>query len=72
MTGPIAVVEYPSIPPTPWKNGRGVTRNLFDDATEDLRIDLAQVLGKGTHTLAVRVADSAGNVGSTSVTFQIK
>ncbi len=45
---------------------------LFDDATEDLRIDLAQGLGKGTHTLAVRVADSAGNVGSTSTTFVIK
>ena len=40
--------------------------------TEDLRIDLPAGLPRGTHTLAVRVADSAGNVGSTSTTFVIK
>jgi hypothetical protein len=45
---------------------------LFDDQTEDLRIDLPQGLTRGTHTLAVRVADSAGNVGSTSATFIVK
>ena len=45
---------------------------LFDDQTEDLRLDLPQQLARGTHTLAVRVADSAGNVGSTSATFVVK
>jgi hypothetical protein len=60
-----------SIDDGPWIVGT-TADGLFDDATEDLRIDLAQGLGKGTHTLAVRVADSAGNVGSTSTTFVIK
>ena len=45
---------------------------LFDDLTEELRIDLPAALPRGTHTLAVRVADAAGNVGSTSTTFVIK
>ena len=45
---------------------------LFDDQTEDLRLDLPQQLARGTHTLAVRVADSAGNVGSTSATFVVR
>lgn len=45
---------------------------LFDDATEDLRIAMPTGLARGTHTLAVRVADAAGNVGATSVTFVIK
>lgn len=45
---------------------------LFDDLTEDLRIELPAGLPRGTHTLAVRVADAAGNVGSTSTTFVIK
>ncbi|MDB4960342.1 MAG: hypothetical protein JWP01_341, partial [Myxococcales bacterium] len=39
---------------------------------EDLRIELPAGLARGTHTLAVRVADAAGNVGSTSTTFVIK
>jgi len=45
---------------------------LFDDLTEDLRIELPSGLARGTHTLAVRVADAAGNVGSTSTTFVVK
>ncbi|CAN5759728.1 hypothetical protein BH11MYX3_BH11MYX3_40590 [soil metagenome] len=45
---------------------------LFDDLSEDLRIDLPAGLPRGTHTLAVRVADAAGNVGSTSTTFVVK
>lgn len=60
-----------SIDDGPWQIG-ATADGLFDDSTEDLRIDLAQGLGKGTHTLAVRVADSAGNVASTSTTFLIK
>jgi environmental stress-induced protein Ves len=49
MTGPMEVVEYHSISPTPWKNGRGVTRNLFDDATESgawtWRVSIAEITG---------------------------
>jgi hypothetical protein len=60
-----------SVDDGPWQLGT-TADGLFDDQTEDLRIDLPQSLGKGTHTLAVRVADSAGNVGSTSATFVVK
>jgi len=42
------------------------------DLTEDLRIDLPGGLSRGMHTLAVRVADAAGNIGSTSTTFVVK
>jgi hypothetical protein len=45
---------------------------IYDDLVEDLRIDLPAGLAKGTHTLAVRVADAAGNIGSISVTFVVK
>jgi hypothetical protein len=54
-----------------WQLGTTVD-GLFDDQREDLRIDLPTGLTRGTHTIAVRVADSAGNVGSTSVTFVVK
>lgn len=54
-----------------WQLG-ATSDGLFDDLTEDLRIDLPAGLPRGTHTLAVRVADAAGNVGSTSTTFVIK
>jgi sugar lactone lactonase YvrE len=60
-----------SIDDGPWQLG-ATADGLFDDQTEDLRIDLPAGLTRGTHTLAVRVADSAGNVGSTSTTFIIK
>jgi len=60
-----------SVDDGPWQLGT-TTDALFDDSREDLRIDLPAGLTRGTHTLAVRVADSAGNVGSTSVTFVIK
>lgn len=60
-----------SIDDGPWQLGT-TGDGLFDDQTEDLRIDIAGGLSRGTHTLAVRVADSAGNVGSTSATFVIK
>jgi environmental stress-induced protein Ves len=43
------IVEYTAIPPTPWKNGRGITRNLFDDATETgewtWRVSIAEITG---------------------------
>ena len=60
-----------SVDDGPWQLGT-TGDGLFDDLTEDLRIDLPAGLARGTHTLAVRVADSAGNVGSTSATFVIK
>jgi hypothetical protein len=45
---------------------------LFDDLAEGLRVELPTSLAKGTHTLALRVADAAGNVGSASTTFVVK
>ena len=60
-----------SIDDGPWQLGASAD-GLFDDLTEDLRIDLPTGLSRGTHTLAVRVADAAGNVGSTSTTFIVK
>jgi hypothetical protein len=60
-----------SVDDGPWQLGASAD-GLFDDLTEDLRIELAAGLLRGTHTLAVRVADAAGNVGSTSTTFVVK
>jgi len=60
-----------SVDDGPWQLGAS-SDGLFDDQTEELRIDLAAGLSRGTHTLAVRVADAAGNVGSTSTTFVVK
>ncbi|MCW5805961.1 MAG: hypothetical protein KIT31_26585 [Deltaproteobacteria bacterium] len=60
-----------SVDDGPWQLG-ATADGLFDDLTEDLRIVLPDGLARGTHTLAVRVADAAGNVGSTSTTFVIK
>jgi len=60
-----------SIDDGPWQLG-STADGLFDDTSEDLRIDLPPSLPRGTHTLAVRVADAAGNVGSTSTTFVVK
>jgi hypothetical protein len=60
-----------SVDDGPWQLGT-TGDGLFDDATEDLRVDLPAGLSRGTHTVAIRVADSAGNVGSTSATFVVK
>jgi hypothetical protein len=60
-----------SVDDGPWQLGT-TADGLFDDASEDLRLDLPPNLPRGPHTLAVRVADAAGNVGSTSTTFVIK
>jgi hypothetical protein len=59
-----------SVDDGPWQLGTTVD-GLFDDQTEDLRIDLPS-LPRGTHTLAIRVADSAGNVGAASASFVVK
>jgi hypothetical protein len=60
-----------SVDDGPWQLGT-TADGLYDDPAEDLRIDLPANLARGTHTLAMRVADAAGNVGSTSTTFVIK
>jgi hypothetical protein len=60
-----------SIDDGPWQLGT-TADGLFDDLSEDLTLALPAGLPRGTHTLAVRVADAAGNVGSTSATFVIK
>lgn len=60
-----------SVDDGPWQLGT-TSDGLYDDLAEDLRIDLPPSLPRGTHTLAVRVADAAGNVGSTSTTFVVK
>jgi hypothetical protein len=66
----IAEMAY-SIDDGNWQLG-ATADGLFDDQSEDLRIDLPTGMPRGTHTLAVRVADAAGNVGSISTTFVIK
>lgn len=60
-----------SVDDGPWQLG-ATADGLFDDATEELRIELPPNLPRGPHTLAVRVADAAGNVGSVSATFVIQ
>jgi hypothetical protein len=66
----IAEMAY-SIDDGAWQLGT-TADGLFDDQTEDLRLDLPAGLPRGTHTLAIRVADAAGNVGSVSTTFVIR
>jgi len=65
----IAEMAY-SVDDGPWQLGT-TADGLFDDSVEDLRIELPVGLAKGAHTLAVRVADTAGNVGSTSTSFVV-
>ena len=60
-----------SVDDGPWQLGASAD-GLFDDLSENLRIDLPAALSRGTHTLAVRVADAAGNIGSLSATFVVK
>jgi hypothetical protein len=55
----------------PWLIG-GTTDGLFDSAEEAVRLELPRDLDRGFHTLTVRVADEAGNIGAASVSFQVK
>ncbi len=55
----------------PWQIG-GTADGLFDSAEETLRMELPRDLGPGLHTLAIRVADEAGNIGAASVSFSVK
>lgn len=66
----IAEAAY-SVDDGPWQlaaTGDG----LFDDKAEVLRIDLPDDLSRGVHTLAIRVADEAGNIGSAAMSFEVK
>jgi len=67
---PIVEMAF-SIDDDTWQLGT-TSDGIYDDLTEELRVDLPKGLAKGTHTLAIRVADAAGNVGSTSTTFVVK
>ncbi len=60
-----------SIDDGPWQMA-GTKDGIFDDQSELLAFDLPTDLSKGAHTLAIRVADSAGNVGSTTTSFRSK
>jgi hypothetical protein len=67
---PISELSY-SIDDGPWKLGD--TRDgIFDELTEMVQIDLPRGLDPGLHTLAIRVADEGGNIGSASVSFVIQ
>ena len=68
---------------SPWRPGTSVD-GIFDSTTESLSLTIPGAtpgaasastagapapLARGTHTLSLRVADSAGNVGSATTTF---
>lgn len=60
-----------SIDDGPWQLGT-TTDGIFDSESESLRLDIPAGLTKGTHTLSLRVADAAGNVGSSTATFVVR
>ncbi|HET6610912.1 MAG TPA: WD40 repeat domain-containing protein [Kofleriaceae bacterium] len=43
---------------------------IFDELSEILTVRLPADLAPGIHSLAIRVADEAGNIGATAVTFR--
>jgi hypothetical protein len=65
----IAELAY-SVDDGVWRIGN--TRDgLFDELTEMIQISLPPDLSPGLHTLAIRVADEAGNIGSAAVSFRV-
>jgi len=58
-----------SVDDGPW-HVVGSSDGLFDDLSEILEMELPAGLPSGVHTLAIRVADEAGNVASTSTSFR--
>src|SRR5262249_17906713 len=44
---------------------------LYDELSERFTLRLPQGLTAGTHTLAVRASDGAGNLGASQVTFKV-
>jgi hypothetical protein len=67
---PIAEVAF-SVDDGVWHMA-GSQDGLLDDTTEMLQLRLPDDLDAGAHTLAIRVADEAGNIGSAAVTFRVK
>lgn len=65
----IAALAF-SVDDGPWHIG-GTQDGIFDDQSEFLSLTMPANLDKGTHTLAIRVSDSAGNVGSVTTSFRI-
>ncbi|MBL4634293.1 MAG: PQQ-like beta-propeller repeat protein [Kofleriaceae bacterium] len=59
-----------SVDDGPWQIG-APSDGIFDDQSEVLSIDLPSGLAKGTHSLAIRVLDSAGNMGSSTTSFSL-
>jgi hypothetical protein len=45
---------------------------IFDATSEPFSVKLAAALKAGPHTLAIRVADEADNIGAASVVFRVK
>ncbi len=66
---PIAEVAF-SVDDGAWQLA-GSQDGLLDDTTEILELRLPDDLESGAHTLAIRVADEAGNIGSAAVTFRV-
>ncbi len=66
----IAAVSF-SIDDGRWQMA-GSKDGIFDDQSELLEFKLPKGLAAGAHTLAIRVADSAGNIGSTTSSFRTK
>ena len=60
-----------SVDDGPWQLGASQD-GLFDDTAEGLVIRLPDDLEPGVHTLAIRVSDEAGNIGSAAVTFRVQ
>ena len=54
-----------------WQLG-GADDGIFDDQTEGFTVVLPAGLATGTHTVAIRVADAAGNVGTTTASFVVQ
>lgn len=59
-----------SIDDGPWQIG-GPDDGIFDDQSELLSLDLPTGLSSGSHSLAIRVLDAAGNLASTTVSFKV-
>ncbi len=65
---PISEASF-SVDERPWQLG-DTQDGLFDELTEMIRITLPDDLAPGIHSLTIRVADEAGNIGSTTASFR--
>jgi len=54
----------------PWRLGATVD-GIFDSTSEGVALPVPKGLARGTHTLSLRVADAAGNVGSATTSFVV-